>query len=111
MSDVSGDAVEQMCHKMEEHQTSRGDEFRTIGYRDRRGMARNLVIARSQVEADNGDWESNSFRRAIRRCKEAYCYEAGSLGIDRKEAEAIWKNVVYENVPNDPHTRNKKGYI
>jgi len=110
--------VRQMCEEMVEHQTSRGNEFRTIEPSERIGMARALVIARAQAQnsgkplgGPEAKWEHEPFRRAMRRKKESYMYHAGRLGVDTKEARAIWTSVVYEGIDNHPARRRRLGLI
>jgi hypothetical protein len=98
-----------MCHEMEKHQTSRGNEFRSTEPSERYEMARALVIARSQVQ--NEQWESETFRRAMRRKKTEYMYQAGTLNVDEGEAREIWHSVVYEGIDNSPAERKRLGLI
>lgn len=112
------DAVRQMCEEMEEYQTSRGDEFRNIEPSERYGMARALVIARSQAHnsgkplgGPEAKWEHEPFRQAMRRKKESFMYHAGRLGVDTKEARAIWNGVVYEGIDNHPARSRRLGLI
>ena len=92
------EAIRRMAEEMPDHQTSRGAEFRNISVEERYGMARALVIARSQANATNANWESRAFRYHMRRKKESYMYSAGRHGVDTKEARAIWNSIVYANV-------------
>lgn len=91
------DAVRAVAEEMPDHQSSRGAEFRTLSVEDRLPMARQLVIARSQVNASNADWNCERYRYHMRQKKETYLYHAGRLGVDIEEADNIWWSIVHDN--------------
>lgn len=94
------DAVSHLAEELPEYQSSRGDEFRELEPEDCTRLARMLVLSRSQVAADNADFDDHLFRRSLRDKKERYVYEAGRLGISMRETIIIWRNVVYgDSVP------------
>jgi len=97
--------VHEVAQEMPEHQTSRGAEFRNLSVEDRYGMARQIVIGRSQANATNADFDNDTFRYHMRKKKEAYMYYAGRLGIDHDEARYIWRSIVYEGVDYPLHGR------
>jgi hypothetical protein len=105
------EAVRNVAEKMPEHQTSRGAEFRNISVEQRYGMSRALVIARSQVNASNADWDSTRYREHMRRKRELYLYRAGALGVDMNEATTIWWSIVYEGIDTHPARKHKLGLI
>jgi len=91
-------AVYTLAEELPDHQTARGMEFRTLSVEDRKPLARILVIARSQAQSGDADWEDALFRRSMRRKKNRYFYQAARLSIDIQEATTIWWSVVH----NDP---------
>lgn len=91
------------------HQTSRGREFNDIPPTDRIPLARQLIIARSQATASNGDWDSSEYRRSIMRTKVSYYYQAGRLGVDETEAETIWWSFVHDDP--SPYEKRSQGLI
>lgn len=96
--------VREVAEVLPEHQTNRGDEFRDLSTQQVIPMARAALIARCQVKASNADWDSNEFRREIRRKKELYFYHAGRLGISMEEANSMWWGYVHENpAPAEKH--------
>lgn len=68
-------------------------------------MSMLLTISRVQAQAPDADWSNDRFRTAMQRKKENYMYECASLGVDIREARAIWWSAVYENAA--PHRRSE----
>jgi len=101
--------IQQLAENLPDYQSSRGNEFRDIPIEEREGLATVLRIAR--VQAENEEWDSNRFRQAMRSKKEDYMYQCGRLGINLSEVQAIWWNVVYENIDSSPARRNSVGLI
>lgn len=97
-------SVHELAEELPDHQSSRGAEFRQISVEERYPLAKELVIARSQTNASNADWDSDEYRREMRRRKNMYFQEAGRLGISFDEAENIWWSVVHGSP--SPHRRN-----
>lgn len=89
--------IQELAEELPEHQSPRGNEFRAIPVEDRKLLARPLVMARSQVESTNANWQDRQFRNEIIKKKNAYFYYAGQLHIDMDQANWIWWSVVYDN--------------
>lgn len=90
-------AVRELAAELEDHGTSRAN-FRSLSDSDRYRVARVLVIARSQVNATNADFDNSRFRWHMHRKKEEYLYVCGDVGISMEEARGIWWSVVYGGV-------------
>lgn len=90
-------AVRELATELEDHGTSRAN-FRSLSDSDRYRVARVLVIARSQVNATNADFDNDKFRWHMHRKKEEYFYVCGDVGVDWDEASYIWWSAVYGGV-------------
>lgn len=100
-------AIRDLAEELPEHQTSRGREFRTIPAEERDLLAKPLVMARSQAQATDADWDDQRFLSEIAKKKNMYFYNAGQLHLDVKEANHIWWSVVYD----DPSPAERRDLI
>lgn len=103
------EVTRELAEELPDYQTSRGNEFRTVSVEDRMSLARVLVVARSQVNASNADWDDDDYRRSMRRVRNRYMHISGILDIRFEEAERIWWNYVYDDP--SPHERRESDMI
>lgn len=95
--------VTEIATTLESYGTPRAD-FRQLSAQDRRAIARQLVIASSQlVEPEAEQWDDPDYRASMRRVRQNYMYECGKSNVDRDEARYIWNNVLYPQC--SPHER------
>lgn len=97
------DEVTELATSLESYGTPRAD-FRGLSEQDRRAIAKQLVIASTQVvEPESYKWDDPDYRASMRRVRENYMYECGKSDLDRDETRHLWNNVLYPLC--SPHER------
>lgn len=98
------EAAFELAISLDDHQSSRGDEFRDASNSDRLRMARPLVRARSMVDNSGPEsFEDVNYTKALVYHKMLYFYYASAAGVDFDEAKYIWWSVVHGDP--SPHER------
>lgn len=91
--------------ELEEYGSSRAD-FRHLSNAQRERLERTLKAAYSQASnAESEDWDDPKFRRAMRRKRTAWSYQAGRYNLPSHECNYIWWNFVYDKPA--PYQRDK----
>lgn len=94
----SSETVEEVADALEEHGSSRAN-FRDVSDNERRLIARQLILGRSQANASNADWDDMSFRSRMLETRVAYAYECGQAGMSPRESRYVWWNFVHDDPP------------
>lgn len=97
---TNSDTFLKVADSLEDHASSRAN-FDGLSENERKSVAQNLVIARSQAENTGGS--TAQYRHEMRKKKNLYFYKCGHVGIDTDEAKAMWWSVVHDNP--SPHAR------
>lgn len=102
------DAIESVADELEEHGSNRID-LRDVTDAQRHQIAKWLVVARAQVNANNSpdDTLSGSYEYADHLIdkKNRYFHACGNAGIDVNEANLIWWSAVYDGLA--PYRRKR----
>lgn len=93
---------EQLAQELESYGSSRAD-YRDASDEQREAVAKELVVARSQVENDAPHTRDGRYGEILIGVRARFYYHCGKVGIALEEANYLWHNYVYENVDYAKH--------